>query len=443
MLYYNFGDYEGFKERFGIVRDENGKLLRKNKILLSFVKNKALFKACKNRWQDISETAINFTELADVENYILHRLEHSSGKYPVELMGINFVSDKYKTDFRYGLPEDDSLGFIRYQNMERDGKVYKMRAGKMFRHLLDSMRESELVSDEAKTYFTEVMKEKWVAYQGKYQMDFYLVVGYDFEYIYNSDNYAGEIHSCMSDCDYYHFYDWVNARAASLRNEEGEILSRCIIFDKVYIYGTGQILHLAERQYSVDDNPIFSRMLIDRLIEGGYIDGYKKIGAGCRDSHAFVRNNGEPINDLLFIDAELDADDVVSYQDSFKYYNPESKRLYNYGDLNDFNLEVTDGVIEGTNYDEYHQRRTFNDVLQCHYDGRWIDVDEGCLYDFVLLDDDYYHVDEVSLCPECDEYYLDHNGRYSKLTGEHYCCECCKEKAESRYREEHDAEQAA
>ena len=44
MLYFDFKDYEEFKQRFGIERDEKGKLMRKNKILLSWVTNKELFK---------------------------------------------------------------------------------------------------------------------------------------------------------------------------------------------------------------------------------------------------------------------------------------------------------------------------------------------------------------------------------------------------------------
>lgn len=46
MLYYNFKNYEEFKERFGIKRDENGKMVRKNKILLAWAKNKELFDFC-------------------------------------------------------------------------------------------------------------------------------------------------------------------------------------------------------------------------------------------------------------------------------------------------------------------------------------------------------------------------------------------------------------
>ena len=39
MLYYNFNNYEEFKELFGLVKHGNGVKSRKNKILLSFIKN--------------------------------------------------------------------------------------------------------------------------------------------------------------------------------------------------------------------------------------------------------------------------------------------------------------------------------------------------------------------------------------------------------------------
>jgi hypothetical protein len=44
MLYYNFKDYAGFKERFGIVEHGNGEKSRKNKILLAYIKQPSLFK---------------------------------------------------------------------------------------------------------------------------------------------------------------------------------------------------------------------------------------------------------------------------------------------------------------------------------------------------------------------------------------------------------------
>ncbi len=42
MLYYNFYGYEGFKTCFGLEKRDNGTVARKNKILLSHLKNPAL-----------------------------------------------------------------------------------------------------------------------------------------------------------------------------------------------------------------------------------------------------------------------------------------------------------------------------------------------------------------------------------------------------------------
>ena len=42
MLYYKFQNYEEFKEIFGLNYHSNGTKSRKNKILLSFIKNRAL-----------------------------------------------------------------------------------------------------------------------------------------------------------------------------------------------------------------------------------------------------------------------------------------------------------------------------------------------------------------------------------------------------------------
>ena len=44
MLYYNFKDYAGFKERFGMIEHGNGEKSRKNKILLAYIKQPSLFK---------------------------------------------------------------------------------------------------------------------------------------------------------------------------------------------------------------------------------------------------------------------------------------------------------------------------------------------------------------------------------------------------------------
>ena len=44
MLYYDFYGYEGFKALFGLEKRENGTVVRKNRILLSHLKNPALLR---------------------------------------------------------------------------------------------------------------------------------------------------------------------------------------------------------------------------------------------------------------------------------------------------------------------------------------------------------------------------------------------------------------
>ena len=42
-----------------------------------------------------------------------------------------------------------------------------------------------------------------------------------------------------------------------------------------------------ERQYATDESNTLKRALIDALIKGGHIDGYKKVGAGCGECKGF------------------------------------------------------------------------------------------------------------------------------------------------------------
>lgn len=80
----------------------------------------------------------------------------------------------------------------------------------------------------------------------------------------------------MTDKDYYYFYmDSVNASAAYLTDEDDMVIARCIIYNEVKDQD-GNKWRLAERQYASDENDILKRALIDALIKGGYIDGYKK-----------------------------------------------------------------------------------------------------------------------------------------------------------------------
>ena len=133
----------------------------------------------------------------------------------------------------------------------------------------------------------------------------------------------------------------------------------CIIYNEVHDQHD-KVWRLAERQYSTDCNDILKRALVDALIRDGHIDGYKKIGAGCGDSQAFVDNEGNSLSHLkLSISCDLDYGDTLSYQDSFKSYDEYERVATNFGE-GDIGLDTTNGEIEDEDdereYDSYHDR---------------------------------------------------------------------------------------
>lgn len=145
----------------------------------------------------------------------------------------------------------------------------------------------------------------------------------NFSDIYDSDECEGDFYSCMTDKDYHYFYrDSVDTSAAYLKNEQGKIIARCVIFNKVYEEGTNKIWSLAERQYSTNQDDMLKRALVNALIIGGYIDGYKQVGYDCHHSRSFVDIEGDSLEDNNFyIDCNLGTEDTLSYQDSFKWYD--------------------------------------------------------------------------------------------------------------------------
>lgn len=443
MLYFDFKNYEEFKERFGIKRDEKGKLLRKNKILLSWVTNKKLFKFSVwlvKQGHEKQYGLINYTSMDQVINIVDSWVRSSRGIYSLCLNGKYYGSPIYATDAMNGIPEDGSLGFIRYLNMEREGKVYKMKAGKMYRHLLDTCDYSEEISDKVKIYLCELFTEQWEAYQSEFMCDYTLHVDKNFGKIYDSYYYldGSDFHSCMTDKNYHTFYEYIDASAAYITNQDGEIMARCVIYNDVRNDNTGETYRLAERQYAADSNLLYMRMLIEALIREGHIDGYKRIGMGCHEARAFILNDGTNLDDeCLSIEVELDAYDTVSYQDSFKWYDHCSKRAYNYRN-GDFRLDSTDGNIEGTNYDNLHRERTFNDVIEVRICGRNYDVDKDYADDYCLIDGIYYHPDDVAECPECGCMFVIKDGYYSDITEQSYCCSDCMYEAEERFEEEQE-----
>lgn len=402
MLYYNFNNYEEFKDLFGLVKHGNGNKNRKNKILLSFIKNRKL-------------------------------------SYVVDLMGKRYYSSVYSTDRNKGLCEDGDTRAVRYINMENGERVFKMKAGKFYRAIVLQTEFGKLLPEQVLNYLCEEFASDWQVYTMGQLPKNKLYVNKEFHKIYSSECCEGNFGSCMVDKDQSCFYEIaVKASAAYLENEDGMIIARCIIFNEVRDQD-GKIWRLAERQYSSEGNEILKRALIEALISGDYIDGYKKVGAGCGDARAFVDINERSLSDRKFsIECELDWEDTLSYQDSFKWYDMSSMKADNYG-AGDLDLGTTDYSLNDSqrDYDDYHGYYC-NETTSVFVGGVEYCCNLEDLGDFIWVEseNEYHHKDDVQKCPECGKYFVTSAGRYSEVTEETYCDNECLDDAESTYKRE-------
>lgn len=453
---YPIKNYEDFKEMF--VR-EDGR--RKNAVLLAWYKSRPMMnwlreriEKCDEGWI-IREFAKGFTlrDMASFKDYILWMLGNHTDYEKSDRMSDSiwipnrgwYPSDRCYTD-RNGLCLDRDYRSYRYIR-KKDRREFKMKMGRLFNHVIDCTTLAHVLPQPVRLWICEEVQRDWEAY-ARAQMPepdgFELHVDDDFEKIYTKSRLRGEFGSCMSDRRLHTFYtDAVKAKAAYLTDEEGMIVARCVIFTECEDIKTGEVVRLAERQYSSDGKEVLKQDLITALIKGGHIDGYKKIGAGCSEANAFLSKDGESWSHRRFkISCDLDYGDPLSYQDSFKWYDMSEKAAYNwYEDCGEgFDLATTDGEIRGRNYDDWHERWTSNDLVTVYYRGRSYQCDEEDLDDFRWVDngedEGYFFWEEVSYCERCETDFVTEHGHYSEITHESYCCEDCRDEAEDEYKEE-------
>ena len=441
MLYYKFQNYEEFKNMFGIIKHGNGVCSRKNKILLAYVKDKRLLHEAveKNDY-----TLLHISSMAELKKTVTRRIiisghSDNSLRYVLELDGDFFYSRNLETDSLKGLCEDGDTKAIRYINHGNGEKVFKMKAGKLYRSIIQETEFGRTLPEQVVTYLCEEFSADWQVYTHSKLPKNKLHVDKDFEKIYSSDWCKGDFSSCMTDKDYYDFYmDSVNASAAYLTDEDDMVIARCIIYNEVKDQDDNK-WRLAERQYASDENDILKRALIDALIKGGYIDGYKKVGAGAGDAREFVDLEENSLSDRKFrIECDLDYDDPLSYQDSFKWYDEYDRIADNYGH-GAIGLDVTDGSINGEEeeeeYDDFHDYHC-QETRVVYYHGQEYYCDVENLEDFTWVDrlEEYHHDSDVLQCPECKADFLKEDKCDSEITDEDYCCEECREKAEETYK---------
>ena len=447
MLYYNFYGYEEFKARFGLEKRDNGTVARKNKILLSHLKNPALLRYCR---EHNDYTLLHIYNMADLQKKVFEAIIKSGendGKLPyrVELIGRTYYSSRYQTDESKGVCEDLDKGSVRYINVERN-RVFKMRAGKFMRGLILETEIGKLLSPSVVNWLAgDVFTQQWCTYTYGYTPEIELHVNDDFRSIYDSDCCKGNFGSCMVDKDRTSFYhDAVKAKAAYITDKTGLIVARAVLFTDVTDQD-GKKWRLLERQYSSGGDDILKRLLVDKLIQEKHIDGYKIVGASCHEANAFVDTEGNSLSDRMFeIDCELDEEDTLSYQDSFKWYSYSRNKAYNYGNSNSsYNLDTTDLNLygdtddeeDGGEWDAYHQYYC-DDTRLCYRNGREIWVDSDNLDDFVWIEskNEYHHEEDCICCDDCRTHVLLDDAIYSEVTEEYYCCKECMEKAENEFK---------
>ena len=442
----SFKNAQEFQELFGITEHGNGVKSRRNKILLALLKSKSVWAYCRERG-DWSLLAIK--SMAELKTKLTKMISdagvHQGLENALDLNGVIYHSDIYETDSYRGIPEDGSIGFVRYINHSNNSGVFKMRAGRFYSKLIDETNIGQALPQQVKTWLCEEFSQDWQVYIAGTLPNFTLIVDHDFAEIYSGEACSSGFNSCMIDRGFHSFYrDSVKAKAARLVDEDGIILARCVIFTEV-LDEEDKVWRLAERQYAKDQSDILKRALVDALIKAGEIDGYKQVGCDCGSSRSFCDLEGNSLSQKKFrIECNLDWEDKLSYQDSFKYYNLDRNVAYNYTDVDySYNLDTTNGQLEDDEemfYAEYQDRDAY-EVTDVFYHGSEITCDSDDLSDFIYWSDNYYHEDDLSECPECsnrmlsEEYYREELF-YSELTEEYYCCQGCKEKAELQYKKD-------
>ena len=458
MIYIkSFSNYEEFKEVFGFVEHGNGTKSRKNKILLGALKDRRFIHFCLTRcaWKDDAEFFSRIFSIKDaatlkafINDYICKRSRGYHG-FSFELPSVTCVySSNYRFDVLNGICEDMDTNCVRYYNIERE-KVFKMKAGKFITQLIEESCDTAILPEQIKRWIGEEFAREWKAYAESRMPNannLELYVGdcaSDFADIYDGDICVGDFGSCMTNNGQYEFYvESIDASAACLRNDEGDILARCIIYNEVHNENTGEVLRLAERQYSKGQDNVLKQILVDKLIKGGYIDGYKRVGASCHDSRDFVYNDGSPLTDRMWIKNTIREGDTLSYQDTFKWLDQDDGIAYNHEFGCDYiDLATTDSTLEESHdgetwcpydeewicddcvsYDDYHEEYIYDrHAVSAMRNGDVITVDNRRLDDFRWSDryETYIHEDDCTYVDGEDDYYFDSDVIYSDYDDEY------------------------
>jgi hypothetical protein len=381
----------------------------------------------------------------DLFQELLTRITNTSyGDYRIEIDGWTFHSDIYRMDGQKGLCFDGDVEAFRYVRVT-DNATYKKKVGRLVGMLIDTSEYGQEIPRKCKVWLCEELAQRWRSYAANQINDFELVVDDDFESIYDQDNCyldGEDMGSCMQNDGYHTFYnDAVDAYAASLRRG-GYIVARCVIYNRAKQYGTDKIFRLAERQYAIDCNDLYKRLLVAKLIDKGLIDAYKPAGASCHEPQSWLDVNGEPLDETRFsIECKLEHNDTLSYQDSFKWYNESKHLAFNYRENGSKeSLTETDGYYRSDKYwDSYNEQYADEETITCYRDGYEFTTDRWTIeeyFEWVEDEEAYYYEGDVTFCECCNKYVLNDDAWYSEKLECYFCSEECMKEAENEEEEE-------
>lgn len=298
----------------------------KNKVLLHLLEYEVFKEIFPLTYDTIVQEVANKIFI-DVFSYCRDSINlYNQATSTIKICGFKFYSSQYIVEGN-GVCFDRDINSIRYTNV-KNLRVFKMKASKFFHKVTENIifLPKEVIHWLAEEFANK--RKALLVDQSLYSLHYGKSLK-DFQKIYSEG-----IHSCMSGGEHANFYvNSVDATAAWLEDSRGTLVARCVIFNNVRDTG-GNIYRLAERQYAEQD--WLKELLVLKLITNDLIDGYKKIGAGaCANKNFYTKDHQELPDKYLTIDCYLYTNSIVSYQDSFKWYNDSKKEAYNFCPIQD------------------------------------------------------------------------------------------------------------
>ena len=332
MLKIQIKNYDEFREIFGTRCSPRGCI--QNKVLLAFWKYRFAI--------DGDGRSSQIRSMQELYNLVMNGLAQHPLANAIETFAIKGDKIKYNIQSaRYQVPQGGCIDYNKPGNIKYidtthcdrngNGKLCSMGAGRFLRKLIEEHKPR--IPEAVITYCSEELQRLWEGDISSMVSGYELVVDKHFDYIYSRDwlENFNSFGSCMTGKGQWEFYrDCVDASAAYLK-KNGKIHARCIIYHDVKTTD-GKLHNYAERQYACGGSELLKTLLINKLVDGGYIDLYKVIGAGCRDITRVV----EAKTGMLLTDSRMTTTctlrngQIRSFLDTFKYFFPAVGILANY-----------------------------------------------------------------------------------------------------------------